>query len=134
LSLSSPTQVALNFVQQINAHSPDALAQLMTENHSFIDSTGRKIEGKEQMRGGWASYFSMFPDYRMAVESSIESGEIAALFGVARGTYAVAGKLHEENRWEIPFAVRAIVSAGKVQQWRVYADNHVVFEILSRER
>jgi ketosteroid isomerase-like protein len=134
MSSSSPTQVALDFIQHINGHSPDALAQSMTENHCFIDSTGRKVEGREQMRGGWGGYFSMFPDYEMTVESSVESGGIAVVFGVARGTFAVAGQLRPENRWEMPFAVRATVASGKVQEWRVYADNHVVFEIMSRNK
>ena len=134
MSSQSAKEVALEFVRRIETHSPEALAELMSENHCFIDSTGRKFEGREQMRGGWGTYFSMFPDYQMTVESSIESGDVAALFGTARGTHAVAGELRAENRWEIPLAIRAVVESGKVQEWRVYADNHIVFEIMSRNR
>lgn len=128
----NPTDIALEFVRRINEHSPDRLADLMTESHTFIDSTGKRFEGREQMRHGWGGYFSMFPDYQMTVESSIESGNVAALFGSARGTYAVHGEMSDENRWEIPFAIRAVTASGKVHEWRVYADNHVVFEILAR--
>jgi len=129
---SSPAQVAREFIQNINGHSPDALAQSMTEDHCFVDSTGGRSQGKEKMRKGWAGYFSMFPDYEMTVDSSVESGGIAILFGIARGTYAVNGELRPENRWEIPFAIRAVVAEGKVREWRVYADNHVVHEIMAR--
>jgi len=58
---SSPAQVAREFIQNINGHSPDALAQSMTEDHCFVDSTGGRSQGKEKMRKGWAGYFSMFP-------------------------------------------------------------------------
>jgi len=127
----SAKEVAIEFIQAINSHSPDALAGLMTENHCFVDSTGANHQGREQMRGGWGYYFSMFPDYHMVVETSIESGSVAALFGKASGTHSAGGP---DDHWEIPFAIRAVVESGKVQEWRVYADNHVVYQILERNR
>jgi hypothetical protein len=129
---ASAARVAVDFVQHINGHSPDRLKTMMTENHSFIDSTGRRFEGRETMGGGWAHYFSMFPDYEIVVESSIQDGNVVALFGTAKGTYAVKGEIRPENHWEIPVAIRAVIESGKVNEWRVYADNHIVFEIMSR--
>ena len=126
------TDIALEFVRRINDHSPDLLADLMTEGHTFIDSTGKRFEGRDLMRQGWKSYFSMIPDYKITVESGVENGDLAALFGTAQGTCAVNGVILVENRWEIPFAVRAVIASGKVQEWRVYADNHPVYEILGR--
>ena len=128
------TDIALDFVSRINDHSPETLADLMTPDHTFVDSTGKKFEGRDQMQHGWASYFSMFPDYQMRVESSMESGEVVALFGWARATCTVSGETSEENRWEIPFAIRAVVTSQKLREWRVYADNHPVSEILARCR
>ena len=55
MSSQNSKQAALEFIQCINGHSPEALAELMAENHCFIDSTGQKVEGREQMRAGWAS-------------------------------------------------------------------------------
>jgi len=46
-----------------------------------------------------------------------------AVFGTARGTYALQGKLRKENHWEVPAAWKAMVQEGCVAEWRVFADN-----------
>jgi hypothetical protein len=40
--------------------------------------------------------------------------------------------LRDENRWRIPAAWRAIVHDGLVQEFRVYADNKPVYDILAK--
>jgi ketosteroid isomerase-like protein len=127
-----PRQVVLEFVRRINAHSVAPLADLMSQDHVFIDSTGQRFEGRELMRGGWAHYFNMFPDYSLQVESTLAHDDIVVAFGMARGTYRVKGELRDENAWAMPFAIRAVVAGQTVREWRIYADNQAVQTILAR--
>ena len=147
----SAESVARGFVRAINLQDVDALAELMTEGHRFVDSLGNAAEGREKMQAAWAAYFLMVPDYSIAVEEiycdtkggdagpstasaaadsaqddSIFVGsaqEVVVMLGVAQGTYAADGQLKAENRWKTPAAFRALIEDGKVAEWRVYADN-----------
>lgn len=118
-----PESVAHAFVRAINRHDAEALAELMTVEHRFIDSMGAAFEGREAMRAGWAAYFRMVPDYAIAIEETLSDGPVAVMMGLAQGTYAPDGVLREEKRWQTPAAFRAFIEAGKVAEWRVYADN-----------
>ena len=111
------------FVRAINRQNVDEMAELMTNEHRFIDSLENVVEGREKMVAGWKSYFSMVPDYMIAIEESFCDGPIVVLLGTAQGTYAAGGKLLAENAWKTPVALRAFVEDGKVADWRVYADN-----------
>jgi len=55
-------------------------------------------------------------------------------FGAAGGTIAADGKLPPENKWRTSAAWLATVEAGLVKQWRVYADNKPVYDILARSK
>ena len=55
----------LAFVEKINAHDVEGLADLMSENHLFVDSLGSVQKGREKMREGWRGYFTLFPDYNI---------------------------------------------------------------------
>jgi hypothetical protein len=92
-----PIQVVLSFLDRINLHDVDGICALMTQDHTFIDGLGNKFSGVENLRKGWASYFSWFPDYAISHEDVLGSGQIVLLTGTARGTYAVAGKLPKEK-------------------------------------
>ena len=124
----------LKFIELINQHSADTLAELMTEDHVFIDSLGQSVSGREQMRLGWQGYFAFCPDYWVSHEQMLSSGALVAVFGAAGGTIAADGKLPPENKWRTSAAWLAIVDSGLVKQWRVYADNKPVYDIIARSR
>jgi uncharacterized protein (TIGR02246 family) len=124
----SPASTAQAFVRAINRHDVDALAELMSPEHCFIDSLGNTVRGREKMQAGWAAYFMMVPDYTIAVEETYTDGPIVVMLGIAEGTYAPDGKLNAENRWKTPAVFRALVEEGKVAEWRVYADNEPIRE------
>jgi len=128
----TPIETVLLFLDRINRRDPDKLAELMTEDHVFIDSLGREMRGRETMRQGWRGYYAMCPDYRVSHEDIFANGNIVAVFGAAGGTISVGGKLAPENRWETPAAWRAAVEGGLVKEWRVYADNKPVYDILAK--
>ena len=123
-------QVVLKFIDKINAHDPDALAEMMTDDHAFIDSLGATYQGRETMRSGWSHYFSTFPDFTITCTEIMQKGNVLGLFGSASGTYAPEGELREENQWQTPAAWRAVVKDYRIAVWQIYTDNHPVFEII----
>jgi len=130
----SAESVAKAFAQAINQHDPDRLADLMAENHRFIDSLGNAVEGREKMRAGWAGYFRMVPDYSITVEHALADGATVVLLGVAGGTYAPREELKPENQWKTLVAIRAQIDGSKVSEWQVYADNEPMRTLMKKNR
>ena len=110
------------FIAAINRRSPSEISDLMTVDHTFVDSAGRVESGRENMAAGWDAYFRMFPDYTIRVESILGDRGLVAVFGSAAGTYKGKRGCVPENRIEMPAAWRAVVENGKVKVWQVYAD------------
>ncbi len=90
---TSAESVAQAFVRAINRQDVDRLAELMAPTHRFIDSLGNTVEGREKMRGGWAAYFRMVPDYSVAIEEFYPGDPVVVMIGVASGTFTRDGKL-----------------------------------------
>ena len=128
----NPVETILQFLERINQDDADKLAELMTEDHVFIDSLGQSTRGREKMRTGWQGYFAFCPDYWVSHEEIFQNGNLIAVFGAAGGTLAANGKLPAENKWRASSAWLAAVENGKVKEWRVYADNKPVYDILAR--
>jgi len=74
----------------------------------------------------------MCPDYRVSHERILPDGNVVAVFGSAGGTIAMRGELLAQNEWRTPAAWLAVVEGGLVKEWRVYADNKPVYDILAR--
>jgi ketosteroid isomerase-like protein len=121
----NPVATILAFMQAINHRNADKLAELMTENHEFIDSLGQTVRGREAMRAGWQGYYSLCPDYWVSHDEIFANGNVVAVFGAAGGTIA-------SNQWRTPAAWLAEVENGLVKKWRVYADNKPVYDILAK--
>jgi len=121
------TAIALAFIDRINSHDVDGLIALMTDDHAFIDSLGKAIRGSKWLRPAWKAYFEFCPDYWITHEVIIEKDETVVIFGNAGGT--IAG----EHSWETPAAWKAVIRDGRVQEWRVYADNKPVYDIMARQ-
>ncbi len=128
----SAVDSVLGFMTAINRHDVDKLADYMSEDHVFIDSLGQSVKGRESMRAGWLGYFAFCPDYWVSHDEVFPSGKLVAVFGAAGGTIAAHGKLPPENKWRAAAAWLAIVEGGFIRQWRVYADNKPVYDILAR--
>jgi len=128
----SPVETVLRFLECINEHDADKLAKLMTEDHVFIDSLGQRVRGREKMRAGWRDYYAFCPDYSVSHEEIFQNGNKVGAFGSAGGTIANNGKLPPENQWRTCAAWLAVVEDGLVKEWRVYADNKRVYDILAK--
>jgi uncharacterized protein (TIGR02246 family) len=122
------------FVNAINHQSPDEIASLMTEDHVFIDSLGARVTGREQMKKGWQGYFAIIPDYTITVDETFADGSVVVMLGAAQGTYSSGGPLKPQNRWQTPAAWRAVVRGPLIAEWRVYADNEPIRQIMVRNR
>jgi uncharacterized protein (TIGR02246 family) len=130
----SSIETVLDFLALINKRDADKLAGLMTEDHLFIDSLGNAVRGREKMREAWRGYYSFCPDYWISHQEILESGNTVAVFGTAGGTIATNGKLPPENKWRTLAAWLAVVENGLVKEWRVYADNKPVYEIMAKSK
>jgi ketosteroid isomerase-like protein len=128
---NSAESIAQAFIRAINRQDAERLAALMSPTHRFIDSLGKVIEGREKMHEGWAAYFRMVPDYSVAIEELYPGEPVVVMLGMASGTYSRDGKLHPENRWQTPVAIRALVEDGFVAEWRVYADNDPIRKVMA---
>jgi uncharacterized protein (TIGR02246 family) len=130
----TPTEIVLRFLECINQRDADKLAELMTEDHVFVDSLGQSVRGREKMRAGWRGYYAFCPDYWVSHEEIFASGNSVAVFGAAGGILAANGKLPPENKWRTRVAWLAIVENGLVKEWRVYADNKPVYDIMAKSK
>lgn len=130
----SPVETVLQFMDHINQHNVEKLTAMMTGDHVFIDSLGQAIHGREKMSAGWQGYFDFCPDYWVSHEEIFANGDTVAVFGAAGGTIAANGKLTPENKWRTPAAWLAIVEGNSVKEWRVYADNKPVYDILAKAK
>ncbi|UCH84782.1 MAG: DinB family protein [Candidatus Latescibacterota bacterium] len=128
----SAKAVTSEFIDAINAHDLDWICDLVTADHVLVDSGGHVIQGTDHVRKAWGGYFSMFPDYEIAVADTIDRASWIVIIGSARGTYAVRDTIDPENSWTIPAAWLAGVRGGRVRHWQVYADNDPVRRILER--
>jgi len=124
-------KIAEQFVAAINAHDVEGIASLMTSDHRFIDSLGTVVEGRDAMREGWRSYFTMVPDYKLDIRRSFiaENDKAqAVLIVVASGSYWSKGIKRPNSSWSTPAALRAVTREGQIAEWQVYADNEPIRE------
>ena len=126
-------ELMLAFVSCINEHSVNGLAELMSEDHTFIDAHGNQIVGKEKMIAGWRGYFQWFPDYSIEVSDVFEgdlseAGQPFAMFGFAGGSF----KGNSGASWRLPAAWKAVVKDGRITFWQVFADTKIPFDIIER--
>ena len=133
-TVSPAISLALLFVELINRHDVPGLVSLMSEDHRLVDGLGEIVRGRERLRKGWLAYFEMVPDYALEVSQVMQEGHDVGLFGTAKGTLRVGGRLLPTNRWSIPWAARASIRGDLVTEWQIYADNEPVRAILRREK
>jgi len=128
------TEVAVRFAERINAHDVEGMIALMTPDHLFVDSSGKRFR-RPAIEDGWRSYFQMVPDYWVRIEDAISKGKTAVLVGVAGGTFVPKGGVgRQENRWKTPAVWIARIEGTRVAEWRIYADNEPVRRVARRTR
>jgi len=120
-------EVLDQWLAAINGHDVSALARLMAADFVFIDSLSNRVSGARPMEAGWRGYFAMCPDYWVRADHVFAEGDTLLLAGEAGGTI-------DGQPWRTPAAWKAVVRAGLVAEWQVFADNKPVYEILGKRR
>jgi peptidase E/ketosteroid isomerase-like protein len=129
---SNSEEVVKEYINKINNHDINGIIDLMSDDHTFIDSMGINTRGKETMRAAWDTYLTFFPDYRINAKEIICKNGMVAIFGTAKGTLSTDGKILPENGFEIPASWTAVVKDNKIAKWRVYADNEPVRKLIAK--
>jgi ketosteroid isomerase-like protein len=111
--MKDPKLILLQFNEYINEQDIDGLSAMMTEDHTFIDSSDEVHAGKEMMVAGWADFFRLYPDYRNHFEIIESRGDLVLVIG--HSTCA-------EETLDGPAIWTAKVKDNLVQEWRVYLD------------
>ena len=103
--------VALKFNEKINARDLEGLAELMTEDHTFIDIPGEVYRGKGIMKDGWRDFFTRYPDYRNIFTRVQVDNDFVVMVGYSTCSY---------DPLDGPALWSAKVRDGQVAEWRVY--------------
>ena len=122
--LTNPSAVALRFNSRINARDLEGLASLMTDDHTFIDSSDEVHTGKPEMVTGWKEFFDTYPDYRNIFSRVEVKYDTVVLIGYSTCQY---------EPLDGPALWTATVRDGKLSEWRVYLDtpeNRAKLELL----
>jgi len=117
----TPVETGLEFMERINRRDAEKVAELMSDDHLFVDSLGQKVQGRDKMLAGWRGYFAFCSDYWISHEEILISGNTVAIFGAAGGTISAGGKLGGGGQ-------------RTVKEWRVYADNKPVYDIMAKSK
>ncbi|MDH3292155.1 MAG: nuclear transport factor 2 family protein [Gemmatimonadota bacterium] len=130
----TPLAVADAFVAAINAGEADGLASLMTPGHMFVDADGSEHVGRDKMKAGWREYFESVPDFQIEISDRLETKNTVVLLGRASGTFVQDGELKPDNHWSVPAAWRVVVDRDLVAVWQLYANQHLMHQIMDRIR
>lgn len=112
-------EIALKFVEYINAQNVDELTKLMTEDHSFTDITGSVEKGRETMRKAWSEYFTMYPQYTIYISQIFVVDTTVVLIGRTTGSHL---KLPPQKEFHDTVIWTAIIKNGLVAEWQIYED------------
>jgi len=126
-----PIDVALRFVERINAADLEGMGALMSPRHRLVDSLGDEIAGREKVLKAWKWYFRMVPEYRIDMSERFSRGPVVVLLGTARGAIPRRGKSSAGAGWSTPAVWRARIIGGQVAVWSVYADNEPIRRLMA---
>ncbi len=123
----SAIEVFRQFVSAINRHDMSAIAALLASDHVFVDSLGNQVRGAVSMDTCWRGYFSICPDYWIREDQAFAEGDMVLAVGEAGGRI-------DGQEWRVPAAWKAVIRSGQLAEWRVFADNKPVYEILAKRQ
>jgi hypothetical protein len=77
------------------------------------------------MEAGWRGYFAMCPDYWIRTDNRLAEDTVVLAVGEAGGSI-------DRVEWRTPTAWKAVILENRIAEWRVFADNKPVYEILAK--
>jgi ketosteroid isomerase-like protein len=110
---ADPAAVVGRFNESINRRDLHGLADLMTDDHRFVDTGAAAVAGKQACLDAWRGFFELFPDYRNVFTSLAVREDVVVVVGYSECAEPdLAG----------PAIWTATIRGGAVAEWRVYAD------------
>lgn len=109
----NPVTIALQFNDCIKCRDLDNLANLMTEDHIFIDKEDNQIIGKQNCIKAWSEFFNIFPDYKNIFETVAVINNVVIMQGSSRCS---------DKRLDGKAIWTANIKDIKIAEWRVYFD------------
>jgi len=103
--------IALKFNEKINHRDLEGLAELMTDDHTFIDNSGDITKGKGVNKQGWRKFFEEYPDYRNIFTCVTVQSDVVVMVGYSTCSHK---RLDGPNIWT------AKVRSERISEWRVY--------------
>jgi len=113
LNKRDPKLTVLLFNEAINNRNIDILADLMTDDHKFIDRKNEVTSPKQAMVKGWKEFFDNFPEYHNYFPRIESREETVIILGYA--IWKKGGK-KDHAIWV------AKVQNDCVAEWRIYED------------
>jgi uncharacterized protein (TIGR02246 family) len=101
---------ALRFNEKINQQDLEGLVELMTDDHTFIDSAGNVTKGRDAMKDGWKDFFKKYPDYRNNFTSVSVEDNVVVMVGHSSCSF---------KPLERPSVWTARIRGGRVSEWKV---------------
>jgi len=111
MNSSKSILTALKFNEEINRQDLEGLADLMTDDHKFIDNSGKVTKGKDATKEGWRDFFERYPDYRNIFTCVAIQDSVVVMVGYSTCS---CKPLDGPNIWT------AKIRGGRVSEWRVY--------------
>ncbi len=110
---ADPAVVVRRFNDLITRRDLDGLIALMTEDHTFLDTSGAAVSGRAACADAWHGFFAAFPDYRNVFTTITAQTQSVTIVG-----YSVCS----EPALAGPALWTATVRDGLVARWQVHDD------------
>jgi len=122
--MSESIELVRKTIAAINRRDAAAVAATLAPDVVFVDSHGKRFEGRDSLMLGWRNYFATFPDYKIEIDKEQPAVGGALVLGHASASYH--GRA--DRAWRIPIAIRAETKDELVSLWHVFADTHLPYE------
>jgi len=110
---ADPASIAVLFNHCINGRNIEALTHLMTDDHTFIDTEGNAVSGRQACRAAWQGFFEAFPDYSNVFDAVTAADTMVTIVGHSLCSVpALVG----------PALWTATIRDDRVARWCVYSD------------
>jgi ketosteroid isomerase-like protein len=113
MSRTNPFDIVSDFNDAINSRDAGRLASLMSDDHTFIDSSGARVTGRKDSIAAWEGFFNQFPDYKNLFEHMEIHENVVITFGHSKCS---------DEKLRGPALWTATIKNNLIQEWRVYAD------------
>lgn len=118
--LTSPTRVAVNFVDHINQRDLAGLTRLMSSGHVLEVFDEDALTGRVANTDAWRGYFASFPHYLIHPHRVSQCGTSVAILGHTTGSHL---DLPDEQERMLTLIWVADTENGLVTRWKLIEDN-----------